>query len=164
MLSRRSLLPLTAGLALACTVIPASADEADYPTGGSIAIDARICETAPVNPFDCPALPGTGPLTLVAEAGDVFLTMDEATRHGGALVWGEAGTVPLTTYFIETNYLEVPAGYILWNLMPGAGTNGGGSEYGYYVSLSEEQPTANLSFVYVPHEVDSDGDGASDDV
>jgi hypothetical protein len=90
--------------------------------------------------------------------------MDEATIHGGTLVWGEADNVPLTTYFLETNYAEIPAGYDLWNLMPGAGTNGGGSEYGWYVSLSEEQPAAELYFVYVPHEVDSDGDGATDDV
>ena len=56
----------------------------------------------------------------------------------------------------------MPEGYQLWNIVPGPGPNGGGSENGWFVSLSGAAPSAQLFVVYTPIGVDSDGDGASD--
>ncbi len=158
-------------LALAALPARAAADEADYPVGGTIAIGARVCESIPVDPLDCAKAGGTGPLYLVSDAGDVTLTADEAMIHGGTMVWGEAGNVPVTDYRIHLENMQVPNGYDFLDIVAAPGTQGGSGVHGPYVSLSEQQMSAELFLVFVPDdgadpgapaEIDSDGDGFSD--
>jgi hypothetical protein len=134
---------------------------ADSPNG-HISIGAKLCLDSSVDPLTCPDA-SVGGIGLAEANGNTYLGMGDAVADGESWVWGEgASIVPLTSYFIETNYLDVPAGWEINNLIPAVG-DAGGSENGWYVTLTDAQPTAELYFIYTPLDyVDSDGDGLSD--
>jgi hypothetical protein len=162
-----------------------SAGAQDAPSG-SITLRAVVCEQAePADPLSCPAVDEIGAATFYADESGYVLPMADATVYDDALVWGEIAPVPLEIYFLETAYLTGPDGHQLWFILPAGETEGGGSEYGWYIALSEENPTAELVVVYTPIDVpdggqsaegghysdpvvdagaDSDGDGAPDDI
>ena len=130
----------------------------DTPSG-TIAIDTRLCESVPPpsDPKACPALDSIGSVSLHTEDETLVLTMADATTHGGTSIWGETGVVPWTTYFIDVAGLAIPDGYELWNIVPEPGTNGGGSEMGWYIALSGESFAAHLHVVLVPSAPTADG-------
>lgn len=136
----------------------ASADSAS----GHVIVGAKLCLDVTVDPMTCPdaSVGGTG----LAEAnGSTYLGLGEAVAVGDTWVWGETGAiVPLTSFFIETQYMDVPAGWGIYDMAVVEG-DAGGSENGWYVTLSDAQPSAEVYFVYGPLDnVDSDGDGLSD--
>jgi hypothetical protein len=99
-----------------------------------------------------------------------FLSYFDAVDYGDTLEWTG---VPAGNYFLDTQGLQIPSGYGIWNILPVGNTVGGGSEHGWFASLSDDHPSAYLKVVYAPvgdstdldpASVDSDGDGAADDV
>jgi hypothetical protein len=83
--------------------------------------------------------------------------------HGISWVWGEAGGVPLGTYYLQPGGIAVPPGYELSDVRGSFGASGNGWAF----DLAEAVPNARLAVVYVetvpaPGDVDSDADGLSD--
>ena len=151
-------------LVLAALPARAGAEAAAYPLGGIIAISSRLCESVPVDPLACPNAGGTGPLSAVSYAGDVVLTAEDALAHGGTLVWGEDGSVPITGYSIDLSNMQAHPGYQFATIMSELGVDGGAGVNGPYVNLTEQQPSAELFLVFVADgsnggKLDSDGDG-----
>ena len=154
-----SLLGVVALAFVALSPIGASADGT-----GTFAVSAHLCESvaAATTPENCDVALEVGDINVVSEDGSLVFTRADATLHGANVVWGEAGELPLGLYFIDNQGLQIPDGYQLWNYEPLSGDTGG-SEFGLYANLSADQPNAQLDFVMVPIQTDSDGDGASDD-
>ncbi len=169
--TRRSLLSrcrLAGGLlgaaSLALVAISPSAHVSAAGSNGIFVFGARVCSSpeasenyvAECDPID------PGAVSLSSWDGSTTLTMDDSVNIHGLLHWQDPVAVPLTDYHVDVTGLAIPDGYQLWNIVPGAG-EGGGSEFGWYASLTDESPETDLYALYVPDSgPDSDGDGASD--
>ena len=155
---------VAAAFALLLTVAPAAAQQGPDTPSGTIALGGRLCESAAVDPLQCPATDGIGSVTLYGANG-ATLTMAEATTHGGTSVWG---VVPLTTYSVAVGGLQVPQGYRLAAFVPatGSGTVAGIAEGGPYVDLLAGSAQGQAFFLFVPGgeqgSADLDGDGLTD--
>jgi hypothetical protein len=91
------------------------------------------------------------------------LTKADSTLPGANSLWGETGDLPYGLYFIDHSGMQGPAGYQLQNVVALMGDIGG-SEFGLYANTSAVLPNAHLDFVFVPFQVDSDGDGTDDTI
>ena len=133
--------------------------------GGSIAISvvmpARL-QPDTVTLYNCTTADGVGEMVISSEDDSIVLTNADGTVHGGTSVWGEGDTLPFGLYFINHAGLVIPDGYQLWTYQARFGDTSG-SELGLYANLTPDQPNAQLDFVMVPIQTDSDGDGESDD-
>jgi len=132
---------------------------------GALVFGARLCPTVAASEnftYECDPI-DPGAVTFVTWDGVTTLGMDSAVNANGILNWHAPNiNVPLTDYHVDVTGLAVPDGYELWNIVPGQG-EGGGSEFGWYASLTDESPETDLYALYVPDGgPDSDGDGASD--
>lgn len=160
-LSRRRLAGgLIGAAALSLVAISPVAKVGAEDVGGTITFGARFCDTWTPDPLTCPSI-DPGALTLVHEDGVELLTMDESVMDGDNLVWGVTSSVQTGNYFFGAEYLNVPAGYELFDMYAPYG-NAGGSEFGWYIGTTAEQPDNALYAVFMPIQTDSDGDGAPD--
>jgi hypothetical protein len=129
---------------------------------GRITVNARACTVQFDYPLDC-ALVDPGPVTLFEVGGHQNLTMTLASQDGQGWVWGDNSDVPLETYLIDTSYMNVPEGFYISNVIASYG-DGGGSDDGWYVAVSDNMPESVVSVIFTPYDpyTDSDNDGATD--
>jgi hypothetical protein len=159
---RRSFIGMLAVAAIAAgslSSLPgASADSAGY-----ISIGARICALPTNYPIDECGVASVGALSLAEYgAGSQVLAMDEASYAGDNLVWGDVADVPLTTYVLDTQYMDVPAGFQLAEFIPVSGEAGIFGD-GHFVTLTDASPSVEAYVIYRPAAgVDSDDDGLND--
>ncbi|CAN5684151.1 hypothetical protein BH09CHL1_BH09CHL1_17200 [soil metagenome] len=161
-LYRRSFVGILAVAAIAAgslTSLPsASADSTGY-----ISIGARICALPTNYPIDECGVASVGALSLVEYgAGSQVLAMDEASYAGDNLVWGDVADVPLKTYVLDTQYMDVPDGFQLAEFIPVSGEAGIFGD-GRFVTLTDASPSVEAYVIYRPAAgVDTDGDGLND--
>jgi hypothetical protein len=129
---------------------------------GRITVNARACTVQFDYPLDC-ALVDPGPVALMEVGGGTTLALKTATRDGLSWVWGDACDVPLTSYNIDTEYMWVPDGFYISNVVASYG-DGGSSDDGWYVAVSDNMPESVVSVIFTPYDpsTDSDNDGATD--
>ncbi len=149
---------------LALVAISPAAHVSAAGSNGAIVFGARICSSPEASEnfiSECDPI-DPGAVSFASWDGATTLTMDQSVNIHGLLHWQDPVAVPLTDYHVDIAGLAIPDGYELWNIVPGMG-EGGGSELGWYASLTEDAPETDLYALYVPEAgPDSDGDGASD--
>jgi hypothetical protein len=157
---------LGAGAAVTCSWYVVPEDLRGEPAA-SVAVTVHLCAAPPADPAaecaygDATGVVIDGPVRLATDA-----TSDVPVRiHGISWVWGEAGGVPLGTYYLQPGGIAVPPGYELSDVRGSFGASGNGWAF----DLAEAVPNARLAVVYVESSpapasdnADADADGLAD--
>jgi hypothetical protein len=159
---RRSFVGILAVAAIAAGSL-SSLPSASADSTGYISIGARICALPTDYPVDECGVANVGALSLAESgSGSQILAMDEASYAGDNLVWGDVADVPLTSYLLDTQYMDVPAGFQVAELVPVYG-DAGRSGDDLYVSVTDASPSVEAYIIYRPAAgLDSDDDGLND--